>query len=140
MARMAGLKVIDRPVHDPALYHASAVLVAGGAVALIEEASRLLEQAGLQRDEAERALCSLMSSALDNMQEFGTASALTGPVRRGSVETVERHRRALASQDKRTHRLYDVLSEVQLELAKTLGEAPVESFDEIGQVIENPEK
>lgn len=72
-------------------YHASGVLASNYLVVLAAQAAALLERAGFDRDGAREALIPLMRGTLDNLAAQGTENALSGPLRRGDVGTIERH-------------------------------------------------
>ncbi len=80
---------------DPALYHAAAALVSNHTVALVDAALELFRAAGVAAPEA--AAARLLASTARNVIEVGLPAALTGPIARGDVATVERHLRALAA-------------------------------------------
>jgi predicted short-subunit dehydrogenase-like oxidoreductase (DUF2520 family) len=77
------------------LYHAALTIGANHLVTLVNDAVGLLATAGVT--EPGRLLAPLLSAALDNVLRLGDA-ALTGPVSRGDVATVETHLRTLAAQ------------------------------------------
>ena len=106
---------------DRALYHAAAVLVSNDLVALIAAATRAWTLAGLPRDEAREALAPLLLAAASNVARLPLAQALTGPIARGDVATVERHLRAL-SEDVDLSMVYRALARELLRL--DLGQAP----------------
>lgn len=72
-------------------YHASGVIASNYLVVLAAQAAALLEQAGFDRDGAREALIPLMRGTLDNLAAEGVGNALSGPLRRGDVGTIERH-------------------------------------------------
>lgn len=72
-------------------YHAAAVMASNYLVVLAAQAAALLEQAGFDRGGAGDALIPLMRGTLDNLAAQGVGNALSGPLRRGDVGTVERH-------------------------------------------------
>jgi predicted short-subunit dehydrogenase-like oxidoreductase (DUF2520 family) len=78
-----------------AAYHAAAALASNYVVAAIDAAAAVLASAGVSADRAAQALLPLARGALDNVSAHGTTSGLTGPVRRGDVDTVARHLDAL---------------------------------------------
>ncbi len=99
------------PLHvtgDRRLYHASAVLAGNLATVLLAEAARALEAAGVEATEARRALFPLAQQSLRNAIE-DPARALTGPVVRGDLSTLDGHRDAL-----RTAGLVDLIELVDL--------------------------
>lgn len=73
---------------DRGLYHAALVTGANHLVTLVAEAADLLRGAGV--DDPARVLGPLLTAALDNGLRRGD-QALTGPVSRGDVGTVQRH-------------------------------------------------
>jgi predicted short-subunit dehydrogenase-like oxidoreductase (DUF2520 family) len=84
---------------DPAkapLYHAAAVLAGNAPLALLAEATRLLEAAGVSPGDAHAALAALLEGAAHNARRAGPAAALTGPVARGDVDAIAAHLDALA--------------------------------------------
>jgi predicted short-subunit dehydrogenase-like oxidoreductase (DUF2520 family) len=90
-----------RPLEvDPAqapLYHAAAVLAGNAPLALLAEATRLLEAAGVSRADAHEALAALLEGAARNARRGGPAAALTGPVARGDSDAITAHLEALAA-------------------------------------------
>ena len=84
---------------DPAgapLYHAAAVLAGNAPLALLAEATRLLEATGLSAETARAALAALLEGAAHNARRAGPAAALTGPVARGDTDAIAAHLDALA--------------------------------------------
>ena len=79
-------------------------MAANYTVALAGVAERLAIEAGVPRDIAERLYLPLIRGAVANL-EAGPVAALTGPVRRGDVRTVEAHLSALTSNDRELYRL-----------------------------------
>ncbi|MFZ3047902.1 MAG: DUF2520 domain-containing protein [Desulfatirhabdiaceae bacterium] len=59
-------------------------------------AFRLIQQAGVKPDEAFSVLKPLIEGTLANIDSMGVHQALTGPVVRGDVQTVEIHIQAIA--------------------------------------------
>lgn len=83
---------------DRARYHAAAVLASNYVIALHEAAARAFELAGLPREAARGALAPLTIGAANAVQALPLERALTGPLARGDVHTIERHLAALASE------------------------------------------
>jgi predicted short-subunit dehydrogenase-like oxidoreductase (DUF2520 family) len=113
-----------RPRHvgdaERVLYHAAAVFASNYVIAVIAEAVNVLGKAGWSRDEAEQALLPLVEGVVANVRSAGVTKALTGPIRRGDVETVRRHMEALGEEGD----LYRMLGLVALEIAKEAGLEP----------------
>jgi predicted short-subunit dehydrogenase-like oxidoreductase (DUF2520 family) len=119
-----GGHVLDLPAGGRGLYHAAAVLAGNAPLALLARATSLLEEAGVSRAEAHRALAALLVGAAANAAAAGPASALTGPVVRGEADTVARHLDVLAA-DPSTRELYRRLALETLGLAGPEGREAV---------------
>lgn len=116
--RMGGIPVTVAP-DKLALYHAAAVLASNYVVALVELARGLLVQAGVAPERALPALLPLLRSVLGNLDSAGLPDALTGPITRGDVMTVQAHLDALASAAPGLTDLYRRLGDETLRLART---------------------
>lgn len=100
------------------LYHAAAVVASNYLVALTGVAVRMLEQAGVDGDDAVRALLPLLRGTLDNVEHLGVKAAVTGPIARGDVDTVRLHLARLSPGDRV---LYSGLGLELLRLARAAG-------------------
>ena len=100
---------------DRTLYHAAAVFVSNHVVALASAAGRLWTLAGLPEQLGRQALSPLLLAASANVGALELPYALTGPVARGDVGTVEAHLRALDA-DPALRELYRALSAELLRL------------------------
>ena len=88
---------LDIDPADAPLYHAAAVLAGNAPLALLAEATRLLEATGLSAETAHAALAALLEGAAHNARRAGPAAALTGPVARGDADAIAAHLDALES-------------------------------------------
>ncbi len=95
LVRMMGGRTLLLSAENMALYHAGAVVASNYVVALADAASSLLVAAGVPQSDALPALVPLLRSAVNNLAEVGLPGAMTGPVVRGDVGSVERHLTAL---------------------------------------------
>jgi predicted short-subunit dehydrogenase-like oxidoreductase (DUF2520 family) len=118
LVRLMGGRVLQLSPETMALYHAGAVTASNYVVALADVARSLLVAAGIPEDEALPALLPLMSSAVRNLVELGLPAALTGPVARGDVESVERHLEALTARSPENLDLYQRLGRQVLRIAR----------------------
>ncbi len=114
-----GGTLLELQAADKARYHAACVFASNYVVTCAAVAVRLLaEAAGISESEAERALRPLWEGAIANLEEPGLPAALTGPVRRGDLETIEGHIEAL---DRPTRELYVRLALGALKVARSAG-------------------
>jgi predicted short-subunit dehydrogenase-like oxidoreductase (DUF2520 family) len=90
---MRPFRVSDR---DRVSYHAAATIASNHVVALLAQAARIADAAGVPP----AALVPLVRATLDNIDDLGARDALTGPVARGDVDTVVRHLDALPDDER----------------------------------------
>lgn len=95
MVRGVGARPFRLEGVDRTLYHASAVFASNFVVGLMSAASRLWALAGLPEVAARDSLSPLLLSAATNVANKDLAAALTGPIARGDVATVEAQLAAL---------------------------------------------
>ena len=115
--RLGGRTLLIPPALRP-VYHAAAVTASNHLVALLAQALRLLEDAGVSADEAPAALLPLARATLDNIEHLGVAGALTGPIARGDADTVRLHLARLSPDDRE---LYCALGTETLRIARAAG-------------------
>jgi predicted short-subunit dehydrogenase-like oxidoreductase (DUF2520 family) len=94
-----------------AAYHASASLASNFVMTLLASAERLAMTAGLSSRDARMLISPLAQSTVRNWTALGGESALTGPISRGDMGTVERQRQAVAADAPELLALFDALCE-----------------------------
>ena len=124
LARDLGAKPRSVAETERVIYHAAAVFASNYLVALAGVAVEMLESIGWSEGDAITGLVPLMEGALVEVARRGPVGALTGPIRRGDVETVARHLEALAGR-RRMADLYRMLGAIALEIATEAGLEPV---------------
>lgn len=123
LARDLGAKPRRVTDDERALYHAAAVFASNYLIVIMSEAANILRDAGWSERESVAALFPLMKGVMQNASKTGIHKALIGPIRRGDVDTVRRHLRALAKRPQ-TEAIYRMLGAVALEIAKESGLDP----------------
>lgn len=94
-------------------YHAAMVFASNYLVTLAQQANMLMGEAEIDQDTSMNLIASLMKNTLSNLATLKTPhSALTGPVQRGDVSTIQSHLAVLAEPQ-------------QLDLYRSLGQATV---------------
>ena len=99
------------------LYHASAVVASNYLVTLLDLAIRLIEEAGINRREAFNLLKPLIDGTLSNIKKVGIHKALTGPIARGDIKTVEKHIEEIGSKRPELLPLYKMLAFYTVDIA-----------------------
>ena len=91
MAEALGATPVRLAPGSKAAYHAAAVLAAGGFVALLDAIAELGRVAGLDEAGSLAIYGPLIEGTLGNARALGIRAALTGPMTRGDVGTLEAH-------------------------------------------------
>jgi predicted short-subunit dehydrogenase-like oxidoreductase (DUF2520 family) len=136
LCRGLGLRPLRIAREDRALYHLAAVLASNHVVALMDAAVEALAATGLPPEEALASLLPLLGGTRSALAEEGLPGALTGPVLRGDLGTLERHLEALERLDPGSARLYRSLSGRALRLARQAGELDDQSVRRIEGLLE----
>jgi predicted short-subunit dehydrogenase-like oxidoreductase (DUF2520 family) len=102
-------------------YHAGAVMASNALLAVLDAAIDLLEEAGVERETALRAIAPLSQTSLGNALANGPVAALTGPIVRGDAITIAAHLHALKEADQTVADLYAAAAAHLLRLAKQRG-------------------
>lgn len=79
------------------LYHLSACIFSNYLVTLMAGGMEALAHSGIPPEKGFAAMLPLIRGTIDNIARIGPAQALTGPIGRGDVRTVEQHLEALSS-------------------------------------------
>jgi len=123
-----------------ALYHAAAAMSSNFLVALLDGASAVMalaltESADANREQAMSALAPLLRASVDNVLALGPEAALTGPIARGDVHTVEQHWKALARFGPEFRDTYHALAKLTIELALRKGTLSEETAHQLRKVL-----
>jgi predicted short-subunit dehydrogenase-like oxidoreductase (DUF2520 family) len=118
LVRALGGRAVFLDADSLPLYHVGAVIAANYVVALADLAQGLLVKAGVPKEDALPALIPLLSSVVQNLSQVGLPGALTGPVERGDVSSVEQHLRILEARAPEMLDLYRLVGRDVLRLAR----------------------
>jgi predicted short-subunit dehydrogenase-like oxidoreductase (DUF2520 family) len=121
MAAAIGAHAVRLAPGTKAAYHAAAVLAAGGFVALLDAIAELGRVVGLDEAGSLAIYGPLVEQTLGNARALGIRSALTGPITRGDVGTLEAHLAALQAHAPAVLPLYVAAAEREIVLAEDRG-------------------
>lgn len=100
---------------EKCLYHTACVILSNLTVALTKVGSDLLTQSGLSAEFAEKAWHKLFLGNANNICQAGIFNALTGPLERNDVQSIQKHIHCLEGNSRD---IYINLSKVLLDIAK----------------------
>lgn len=94
-----GHRVLTVKAEDKMRYHAAAALASNYMVGLFQTSLNLLGACGFTERDSRVLLEPLVRSNVNAMLQVGAKEALTGPIERGDVQTVEKHLEVLKQTD-----------------------------------------
>ncbi len=101
-------------------YHAACSIASNLLVGLLDAAFEALRKAGVAKNKTSQLLFPLVEGTLQNVKELDIQRALTGPVIRGDISSVEKHLQSLRSSPE-IFRAYKSLSLLALKQAEKSG-------------------
>jgi predicted short-subunit dehydrogenase-like oxidoreductase (DUF2520 family) len=126
------LRPEDKPV-----YHVAAVLVSNYLVTLTKLATDLWLDLGFSKDEARRALIPLIRGIVRSIDQFGIPECLTGPVARGDLGTIERHRTVLLERRPDLWPVYRELGRQTIPIALAKGRIDQPRVEELQDIFKS---
>ncbi len=121
MAEAIGATPVRLAPGSKAAYHAAAVLAAGGFIALLDAIAELGRVAGLDEAGSLAVYGPLIEGTLGNARALGIRAALTGPMTRGDVGTLQAHLAALQAHAPGVLELYVAAAKREIDLASERG-------------------
>ncbi len=112
-------------------YHISAVIACNYFAVLMDLAMVMAERAGIDRNTAWRAFAPMVKLTLANVEALGAREALSGPIRRGDLDTVARHLDALRGHEPVVQKVYRSLGLWAASLCGTEGYLDGETVERI---------
>lgn len=135
LIRSCGNVVEAISAEDKVKYHAAAVYASNLVAGLYDLAAGLLKDCGLSESFAGHALQPLFMGNAENIAAVGAVRALTGPVERADITTIEKHLVALEGEEREIYRL---LSRRLVDVAKQKN--PDRDYCNLSMLLENADK
>jgi predicted short-subunit dehydrogenase-like oxidoreductase (DUF2520 family) len=120
---------------DKAAYHAAAVMTSNYLVTLVKLATDLWDSFGIPHQEAIQALMPLLKGTLNNIENLKVPNALTGPIARGDIGTVQIHLSTLQNVAPAILRVYCELGLQTIPLAIAKGKINQGQAEELETIL-----
>ena len=138
MAEAIGATPVRLAPGSKAAYHAAAVLAAGGFVALLDAIAELGRVAGLDEAGLARDLRPAHRGDARQCPALGIRAALTGPMTRGDVGTLEAHLDTLRAHAPGVLELYVAAARPEIDLAEGRGALAPEASNRMRELLVRP--
>lgn len=106
------------PSDGKMLYHGAAVTACNYFVALVFQALRMFEAIGIPREQGLPALMPLIRGTVKNLERVGIPAALTGPVERGDLQTIQGHLAAFDGLMPEGKKIYCEMGRIAVDVAE----------------------
>ena len=121
---------------NKSFYHAGGVFASNYLITLSQQALSCMKEAGVENEMAMHIITSLMRGTLSNLERtLSPEQALTGPIQRGDVLTIQSHVASLTNSDQK--HLYSVLGKATIPLTSHNEEKKELIKKTLNDVIEN---
>ncbi len=131
-----GARPFTIPTEKKPLYHAAAVMACNYLTVLEGMAVEMGKEAGMEEEIVLQAMMPLIRGTVQNLGDVGLPDALTGPIARGDVETVERHLTTLRENMPDLLPMYGMLGRKTVELAEEQGNIGEDAAAYLRKVME----
>lgn len=128
--RQMGNKAEILSKEGKARYHMAAVFASNLVEGLYDCASEILESCGLSQEFSQKALLPLFLGNAEAIGAYGVERALTGPVERGDLQTIEKHLNASGGDERK---IYTLLSQKLVEISQK--KYPNRDYKKIKEVL-----
>jgi predicted short-subunit dehydrogenase-like oxidoreductase (DUF2520 family) len=133
LVRKIGGKPFFLSREDKPLYHAGCTMASNYFVSLMGLVQDVVRE--ISPNDEIRHILPLVRGTLNNIEQSGVEAALTGPILRGDIRTVESHMNALKDKNPQILSTYIILGRATLRMAEKLGLKPekVRALDNLFQ-------
>jgi len=131
-----GGTVMVIPSEGKMLYHAAAVTACNYFVALVFQALRMFEAVDIPGESGLPALMPLIQGTVRNLDRVGVPKALTGPIERGDLKTIEGHLKAFDRFMPEGKRIYCEMGRIAVDVAEAKGSIDAETKGRLLNLLE----
>lgn len=128
-------KVVSIPTQAKTKYHAAASIASNHLVGLLAMAVELLEETGITTEIAYEMLEPLVKNNIESVFSNGCMEALTGPIERNDIQTVEHHLENLGGEERKA--CYLAVGNMVTKLAEK--KHPKRDYGEMRRVLKQKE-
>jgi len=126
---------LELKAEDKALYHASACIACNYFYTLMQVATDLWRNWGKSNAEAIKAMMPMLQGALNNLSNVGLPKALTGPIARGDLMTIQKHLTTLSRKAPEVIPLYKELGNWTIPIGEAKRTLSAERASELRELL-----
>ncbi len=134
-----GNQLIEISSENKVLYHTALTVLSNYLVSVIDLGLEMLIKAGFSENDASQIARPLVIQTLNNIFQSNTKEALTGPISRGDIGTINMHIKKLSNINDEWLKLYKVLGEYTVDIAKKSNKISQDTVKELREVLRENE-
>lgn len=134
-----GNQFIEVSTENKELYHTALTVLSNYLVTLIDLGLEMLIKAGFSKQDATQIAEPLVNQTMNNIFQSNAEEALTGPISRGDIGTVNMHINNLRNANKQWLKLYKILGEHTVSIAEKSGRIDQDTVIKLREVLKNHE-
>lgn len=134
---LLGGKYLIVPKDSKSLYHASCVFSSNYLIALMDISIQMMANFNLNQEEIAQLLLPLLKGTVENFKNLGLERALTGPISRGDIQTVQKHVNILKVKFPELLPLYCLLGKRVLKVSEKRGNVEKPTLEAIHSIFES---
>lgn len=101
-----GNPYLELKTHQKSQYHMAACIFSNYLVSLMAYGSKMLKDIGIEEGVGLKAMLPLIEATMDNVMTLGPKEALTGPIQRGDLITLEGHMETVDGLDLELYKIF----------------------------------
>jgi len=130
-----GFQIVTIDSQAKTAYHAACVFACNYLNALMDLSLRTAALYNIDQTQFWHAIQPLIQATLSNINQHGVSEALSGPIARGDVQTVDQHIDFLSKKDQSIGDAYILLAEHALQLAQQQGKLTEHTLSQLKEII-----
>lgn len=130
-----GFQTMRIETSNKAAYHAATVFACNYLSTLMDLSLQSAEVAGIDKTKFWQAIQPLLNATLNNIDQNGTAAALSGPIARGDGLTLEKHLQAFDATNANIQKAYRELASHTIRLAAKRGELKDSQINRMKEIL-----
>ncbi|SHH02671.1 Rossmann-like and DUF2520 domain-containing protein [Tepidibacter thalassicus] len=118
------------------IYHAGACVISNYLVTLMDFGLSFFSSIGIDENDAFKAVYPLIEGTIENVKNLGCKNALTGPISRGDINTIENHLNSIKVNIPNKLSFYKIMALMTLDLSSKIPSQNKEKIEMLRKILQ----